>query len=41
VTKEATLDNGFESRVPLFIKTGDAIKVDSRTNAYAGKDHGN
>lgn len=41
VTKEATLDNGLEVRVPLFIKVGDAIKIDTRTNAYAGKDHGN
>jgi elongation factor P len=41
VTKEATLDNGLEVRVPLFIKTGDAIKIDTRTKAYAGKDHAN
>ncbi len=37
VTKEAALDNGLEVRVPLFIKTGDAIRVDTRTRAYAGK----
>ncbi|GJQ26987.1 MAG: elongation factor P [Phycisphaerae bacterium] len=40
ITKEATLENGLEIRVPLFIKTGDAIKVDTRDKSYAGKDHG-
>lgn len=39
ITKEAVLENGLEVRVPLFIKTGDAIRVDTRTKAYAGKDH--
>jgi elongation factor P len=39
ITKEATLENGLEIRVPLFIKTGDAIKVDTRDKSYAGKDH--
>lgn len=41
MTMEATLDNGLEVRVPLFIKVGDAIKIDTRTKAYAGKDHEN
>jgi len=40
ITKEATLENKLEIRVPLFIKTGDVIKVDTRTKTYAGKDHG-
>jgi elongation factor P len=40
VTKEATLENGLQVRVPLFIKTGDLIRVDTRTRAYAGKEHG-
>jgi elongation factor P len=40
ITKEAILENGLEVRVPLFIKTGDPIRVDTRTKAYAGKDHG-
>ena len=40
ITKEATLENGLEVRVPLFVKTGDAIRVDTRTKTYAGKDHG-
>ncbi len=38
ITKEATLDNGLEVRVPLFIKTGDLIRIDTRTRAYAGKE---
>jgi elongation factor P len=37
VTKEATLDTGLEIHVPLFIKTGDMIRVDTRTRTYAGK----
>lgn len=40
ITKEATLENGLEIRVPLFIKTGDVIQVDTRTKKYAGKEHG-
>jgi len=40
ITKEAMLENGLEVRVPLFIKTGDTIRVDTRTKAYSGKDHG-
>jgi elongation factor P len=40
VTKEATLENGLEIHVPLFVKTGDTIRVDTRTKTYAGKDHG-
>ncbi len=40
VTKEATMENGMDVRVPLFIKTGDMIRVDTRTKTYAGKDHG-
>ncbi len=39
VTKEAVLENGLEVRVPLFIKTGDTIRIDTRTKAYAGKSH--
>jgi elongation factor P len=38
VTKEATLENGLEVRVPLFIKTGDLIRVDTRTKTYTGKE---
>jgi elongation factor P len=32
--KPATLENGSEIRVPLFINTGDNIKVDTRNGAY-------
>lgn len=39
ITKEATLENGLEIRVPLFIKTGDRIRVDTRSRTYAGKEH--
>ena len=32
--KPATLANGAEVRVPLFVDTGDKIKVDTSTGAY-------
>ncbi|PIS13857.1 elongation factor P [Candidatus Shapirobacteria bacterium CG09_land_8_20_14_0_10_47_13] len=32
--KPATLDNGLETKVPLFINIGDKIKVDTRTGEY-------
>ena len=32
--KPATLDNGLEVKVPLFINIGDKIKVDTRTGDY-------
>ncbi len=32
--KPATLENGAEIRVPLFINTGEKVKVDTRTGAY-------
>lgn len=34
VYKEATLDNGLIVKVPMFIKVGDKIKVDTRTGEY-------
>ena len=34
VMKEATLETGLTLKVPLFIKEGDHIKVDTRTNEY-------
>jgi elongation factor P len=34
LTKPATLDNGLEILVPLFIKEGDKIKVDTREGKY-------
>jgi elongation factor P len=32
--KPAKLENGTEIRVPLFVNTGDKIKIDTRTGAY-------
>jgi elongation factor P len=32
--KPATIDTGAEIRVPLFIGTGEKIKVDTRTGIY-------
>lgn len=34
ITKAATLETGLEVKVPLFIKEGDFIKVDTRTGKY-------
>ena len=34
VTKAATVSNGAEIRVPLFINEGDKVKVDTRTGEY-------
>jgi elongation factor P len=38
VMKEAELENGLVVKVPLFIKTGDLIRVDTRDRTYAGKE---
>lgn len=37
VFKEAILENNIKTKVPLFIRAGDAIKVDTRTGAYSEK----
>ncbi len=37
MTKPATLETGVELLVPLFIKEGDTIKVDTRTGEYVGR----
>lgn len=37
VFKEAILDNGIRTKVPLFIDTGESIRVDTRTGAYCEK----
>ena len=34
ITKPATLESGLEIKVPLFIREGDFVKVDTRTNEY-------
>lgn len=38
--KEATLDNGLEIRVPLFIAAGELVRVDLRTNRYVERARG-
>ncbi len=38
VLKEATLENHLVVNVPMFIKMGDMIRVDTRTRAYVGKE---
>lgn len=35
ITKPAKIDNGYEINVPLFIKEGDLIRIDTRTGEYA------
>ena len=37
VQKPAVLETGLQIQVPLFIKEGELIKVDSRTGAYMGR----
>lgn len=37
VFKEAVLENGLTTKVPLFIDTGALIRVDTRTGAYCEK----
>ena len=34
VTKPATIDNGYELNVPIFVNEGDVIKIDTRTGEY-------
>lgn len=37
VFKDAVLENGLTAKVPLFIKTGDKVRIDTRTGAYTEK----
>lgn len=37
VFKDAILDNGVKTKVPLFIKIGEKIRIDTRTGAYTEK----
>lgn len=37
IYKDAVLDNGFKIRVPLFVKAGDKVRVDTRTGEYSQK----
>ena len=39
-TKPATLETGAEIQVPLFLNTGDRIKVDTRDGRYLGRVNG-
>jgi elongation factor P len=34
VTKEVTLESGLKISVPLFVKEGDVVRVDTRTGEY-------
>jgi elongation factor P len=36
-TKPATLETGAEIQVPLFLSTGEKIKVDTRDGRYLGR----
>ena len=36
-TKPATLETGAQVQVPLFITTGEKVKVDTRTGDYIGR----
>ncbi len=36
-TKPATMETGAQINVPLFINTGDKLKVDSRDGNYLGR----
>jgi elongation factor P len=37
LTKEAVVETGLKVKVPLFIKEGDVIKIDTQTAAYLGR----
>ena len=39
-TKPATLETGAEIQVPLFIVTGEKVKVDTRDGGYLGRING-
>ena len=34
VSKDAELDNGLNARVPIFIKIGDRVKINTETGDY-------
>jgi elongation factor P len=38
VTKTATVETGLVIQVPIFINTGDKVKVDTRSGAYLGRE---
>ena len=38
VTKAATLETGLVIQVPIFVNTGDKVKVDTRSGSYLGRE---
>src|SRR5437868_13568118 len=36
-TKPATIETGYEIQVPLFVTTGERVKVDTRDGSYLGR----
>ncbi|MBI2032245.1 MAG: elongation factor P [Candidatus Levybacteria bacterium] len=37
IFKDAVLENGMKTKVPLFIKEGEMVKIDTRTGEYTAK----
>ena len=37
IYKDAMLENNIQTKVPLFIKTGDSVRIDTRTGEYSEK----
>lgn len=37
IYKDATLENNIQTKVPLFAKIGDIVRIDTRTGAYSEK----
>ena len=37
LTKEAVVETGLRVKVPLFVKEGDIIKIDTQTSSYLGR----
>lgn len=37
IFKDATLQNNIKTKVPLFIKTGDRVRIDTKTGSYSEK----
>lgn len=37
IYKPATLENGLKVKVPLFVKVGDKVKIDTRSGDYIGR----
>ncbi|MBU2632124.1 elongation factor P, partial [Patescibacteria group bacterium] len=37
IYKDATLENGLKTKVPLFIKIGDKVRIDTKSGEYTEK----